>query len=71
MKVTTVRWLLAPISSWRARRLQRTFTGGLPLETAWQLVRLRYHMDEVPYIHDAMKRHMENGGGARDSDHEP
>lgn len=70
VKVTTVRWLLAPISSWRVRRLQRLLAGGLPDEAAWQLVRLRYHLDEMPYIQDAVKRHTESDSGSKGSDNE-
>nr|BFD92543.1 hypothetical protein KitaXyl93_39030 [Kitasatospora sp. Xyl93] len=56
VKVTTVRWILAPISSWRTYRLMVTFAADLPYEAAWQMVRLRYHIDELPYVRMAAER---------------
>ncbi|MFE9888731.1 hypothetical protein [Streptomyces scopuliridis] len=52
MKVTTARWILAPLSAWRTRQLMKAFGGRMSYEVAWGLTRFRYHADELPYIQD-------------------
>ncbi|MFF2375815.1 hypothetical protein ACFVUW_15685 [Streptomyces xiamenensis] len=56
MKVITVRWLLAPRSALRTRRLMRNSGGRMPYETAWRLARLRRHPDELPYAKASQRR---------------
>jgi hypothetical protein len=43
------RWLLAPITTWRARRLATEFGPGMDASTAWMLARLASHPAEMPY----------------------
>lgn len=56
MRTKTARWLLAPISSWRARRLQAEHPGLMTSADAWLTVRARDHPDELPYLLDALAR---------------
>lgn len=43
------RWLLAPRTTWRARRLAATYGPGLNPRTAWALARLASHPDEEAF----------------------
>lgn len=54
VKVTTIRWLLAPVSSWRAWRLGAAFHGQVSPQTAWLLARTYDHPDELPYAQRAL-----------------
>ncbi|MFE7854117.1 hypothetical protein [Streptomyces sp. NPDC057403] len=44
-----VRWLLAPRTTWRARRLAADFGEGTDATTAWVMARLARHPDERAY----------------------
>lgn len=43
------RWLLAPVTTWRARRLLSRFSGVMDARTAWMLSRLASCPGEMPY----------------------
>ncbi|MFC9429575.1 hypothetical protein [Streptomyces sp. NPDC056987] len=55
------RWVLAPGTSWRARRLAASFGPGMDADTAWTLARLERHPDERPH---ALRRLNGDGGNA-------
>ncbi|MFG3180179.1 hypothetical protein ACGFZC_34680 [[Kitasatospora] papulosa] len=44
-----VRWLLAPRTTWQARRLAAGFGEGIDARTAWSMARLARHPDEHGY----------------------
>lgn len=52
-----VRWVLAPRTTWQARRLAADFGPGMDARTAWALARLRRHPEEDEYA----KRHLADG----------
>ncbi|MCL6735928.1 hypothetical protein [Streptomyces neyagawaensis] len=45
-----VRWVLAPCTTWQARRLAADFGGGMDAKTAWVMARLARHPDEHGYV---------------------
>jgi len=49
MRRNTKRWILSPLTQWRAHRLASAQGSGMTTEFAWLLVRLREHPDEVSY----------------------
>ncbi|MER6557490.1 hypothetical protein ABT300_06940 [Streptomyces sp. NPDC001027] len=44
-----VRWVLAPRTTWQARRLAADFGEGIDAKTAWVMARLARHPDEHGY----------------------
>ncbi|MCX4481683.1 hypothetical protein OOK44_35510 [Streptomyces cellulosae] len=44
-----VRWVLAPRTTWQARRLAADFGEGMDAKTAWVMARLARHPDERGY----------------------
>lgn len=44
-----VRWVLAPRTTWQARRLAADFGEGMDARTAWVMARLARHPDEHGY----------------------
>jgi hypothetical protein len=44
-----VRWVLAPRTTWQARRLAADFGEGMDARTAWAMARLARHPDEHGY----------------------
>ncbi|MFG2887580.1 hypothetical protein ACGFYV_35775 [Streptomyces sp. NPDC048297] len=44
-----VRWVLAPRTTWQARRLAAAFGEGMDTRTAWVMARLARHPDERSY----------------------
>lgn len=44
-----LRAVLAPLTAWRARRLSAAYGPGLDRETAWRLVRLATHPEDVHF----------------------
>ncbi|CAK7288461.1 hypothetical protein [Streptomyces misionensis] len=44
-----VRWVLAPRTTWQARRLAADFGEGMDARTAWVMARLARHPDERGY----------------------
>ncbi|MFJ3620876.1 hypothetical protein ACIPSH_22395 [Streptomyces iakyrus] len=44
-----VRWVLAPRTTLRARRLVAEFGPGIDAQTAWMMARLAQHPNELPY----------------------
>ncbi|MFF1910998.1 hypothetical protein ACFVYE_04970 [Streptomyces sp. NPDC058239] len=48
MKLTLWRLVLAPVTSWRARRLQRAHPGT-PFDAAWRSARMLSAPDEMVY----------------------
>ncbi|GHH80966.1 hypothetical protein GCM10018793_37360 [Streptomyces sulfonofaciens] len=49
MQLSTKRWLLSPVTQWRACRFLKHQRGGMTIETAWILVRLRRNPTEANY----------------------
>ncbi|MEW2044015.1 hypothetical protein AB0885_45080 [Streptomyces sp. NPDC005534] len=49
------RWILAPRTTWQARRIAADFGPGMDAKTAWVMARLQRHPDEYPY----MVRHLD------------
>lgn len=49
MQLSTKRWLLSPITQWRAYRFMEKQRAGMTVETAWILVRLRRNPAEADY----------------------
>ncbi|MFE1553178.1 hypothetical protein [Streptomyces sp. NPDC058718] len=43
------RWVLAPRTTWQARRLAADFGEGMDAQTAWVMARLARHPDEHVY----------------------
>jgi hypothetical protein len=43
-----IRWVLAPRTTWQARRLAADFGPGIDARTAWAMARLARHPDEFP-----------------------
>lgn len=50
MQRSTKRWLLSPITQWRAVRLSALQGDGVDIQTAWILVRLRRNPAEAEYV---------------------
>lgn len=44
-----VQWVLAPRTTWQARRLAADFGEGMDARTAWVMARLARHPDERDY----------------------
>ncbi|MEU0582101.1 hypothetical protein [Streptomyces sp. NPDC006132] len=44
-----MRWVLAPRTTWQARRLAAEFGSGMDARTAWALARLARHPEEHVY----------------------
>ncbi|MGW6488186.1 hypothetical protein [Streptomyces sp. NPDC055056] len=44
------RWILAPRTTWQARRIAADFGPGMDAGTAWTMARLQRHPDEYPYM---------------------
>ncbi|MET8479258.1 hypothetical protein ABZV68_18990 [Streptomyces clavifer] len=44
-----VRWVLAPRTTWQARRLAADFGEGIDARTAWSMARLARHPEERGY----------------------
>jgi hypothetical protein len=55
MRRSTKRWILSPLTQWRARRLAYLQGAGMTTEVAWLLVRLRSNPDEVSYALSASR----------------
>ncbi|MFK0261418.1 hypothetical protein ACIQU1_08815 [Streptomyces angustmyceticus] len=46
VRFTLVRWLLAPRTTWQARRLAADFGPGMDARTAWTMTHLASHPEE-------------------------
>ncbi|WP_240103658.1 hypothetical protein [Streptomyces sp. MUM 16J] len=44
-----MRWVLAPRTTWQARRLATEFGPGMDARTAWVMARLARHPEEQVY----------------------
>ncbi|MGW6486190.1 hypothetical protein [Streptomyces sp. NPDC055056] len=44
------RWILAPRTTWQARRIAADFGPGMDAGTAWMMARLQRHPDEYHYM---------------------
>ncbi|MDX2826602.1 hypothetical protein PV416_37415 [Streptomyces ipomoeae] len=49
VRFSLARWVLAPRTTWQARRLAAEFGPGMDARTAWVMTRLARHPDELPY----------------------
>jgi len=49
VKFPLTRWLLAPLTTWRARRLAAAYGLGMDARTAWALTRTATHPEEIPF----------------------
>ncbi|MGV9456374.1 hypothetical protein [Streptomyces sp. NPDC003635] len=52
-----VRWVLAPRTTWRARRVAADFGEGMDAKTAWAMARLARH----PHEHGYVAAHLDDG----------
>lgn len=50
MRRETTRWLLSPLTQWRAIRFANAQRAGMTVEVAWLLMRLRKNPDEAAYV---------------------
>lgn len=41
------RWILAPVTTWRAQRVARDFGLGMDARTAWVIARMTSHPEEL------------------------
>ncbi|MGW4139882.1 hypothetical protein ACWELV_24230 [Streptomyces mirabilis] len=49
MSTSLWRWLLSPLTSWRAWRLAQDSKGTVSFDVAWRRTRIDRHPDEMPY----------------------
>lgn len=49
IKFPLSRWLLAPLTTCRARRLAAAYGPGMDARTAWVLARTTTHPEEIPF----------------------
>ncbi|MFF3932908.1 hypothetical protein [Streptomyces hirsutus] len=49
VRFSLARWVLAPRTTWQARRLAAEFGEGMDARTAWVMARLARHPDERGY----------------------
>ncbi|MCZ0211361.1 hypothetical protein ABZ595_36070 [Streptomyces rubradiris] len=49
VRFSLARWILAPRTTWQARRLAADFGEGMDARTAWVMARLARHPDERGY----------------------
>ncbi|MFH8558940.1 hypothetical protein ACH4FE_35860 [Streptomyces celluloflavus] len=49
VRFSLARWVLAPRTTWQARRLAADFGAGMDARTAWVMARLARHPDEHGY----------------------
>ncbi|WP_234312436.1 hypothetical protein [Streptomyces griseus] len=49
VRFSLARWVLAPRTTWQARRLAADFGEGIDTRTAWGMARLARHPDEHLY----------------------
>ncbi|MEU3219821.1 hypothetical protein [Streptomyces sp. NPDC006971] len=49
VKFPLTRWLLAPLTTWRARRLAAAYGPGMDARTAWALARMAAHPEEISF----------------------
>ncbi|MFD3567377.1 hypothetical protein, partial [Streptomyces sp. NPDC058667] len=49
VRFSLARWVLAPRTTWQARRLAADFGEGMAARTAWVMARLARHPDEHVY----------------------
>ncbi|MGI5262488.1 hypothetical protein [Streptomyces angustmyceticus] len=49
VRFSPARWLLAPRTTWQARRLAADFGPGMDARTAWTMARLASHPEEHVY----------------------
>lgn len=49
VRFSPARWILAPRTTWQARRLAADFGKGMDARTAWVMARLARHPDERGY----------------------
>ena len=49
VRFSLVRWVLAPRTTWLARRVAADFGPGMDAVTAWAMARLAQHPDERIY----------------------
>lgn len=57
VRFSVARWVLAPRTTWQARRVAASFGPGMDADTAWRMARLARHPEERLYA----MRH--RGGG--------
>lgn len=49
VRFSLARWVLAPRTTWQARRLAADFGAGMDARTAWVMARLARHPEEHGY----------------------
>jgi hypothetical protein len=64
MHTYAARWLLAPMHQWRAHRLMAEQGPTLPYPTAWALVLLSRHPDELAFVRSARYTNATDGADA-------
>lgn len=55
------RWLLAPLTTWRARRLAAAYGPGMDARTAWALARTATHPEEISFAMNHLNQDKEDG----------
>lgn len=63
MQLATKRWLLSPITQWRAYRFTQKQRAGMTIETAWILVRLRRNPAEADFAVTQGRSHASENPG--------
>ncbi|MET8038775.1 hypothetical protein [Streptomyces sp. NPDC005345] len=50
VRFSAERWILAPRTTWQARRIAADFGPGMDAGTAWTMARMQRHPDEYAYV---------------------
>lgn len=60
IKFPLSRWLLAPLTTWRARRTATAYGPGMDARTAWALARTATHPDEISFAMNHLSQDKED-----------
>jgi len=56
VRFAAAKWILAPCTTWRAKRLAAGFGPGMDARTAWIMARLATHPEEIGYAMHSLSR---------------
>lgn len=62
MRLTLMRCLLSPVTSWRAFRMVAASGGGMDFDVAWRQVRVDRHPEELPFRQAGHRAPRDRGG---------